>query len=211
MTSNISSRRPLLRATLTASLALLFLLVLNSVPGGSPPQTVQAHEDGTEIFSAVDGPFVIGVRILPLQPVVGQIHVTITVELLETGEPVEDARIRITARHSQGEGEAQFSPGLNIPTQRRFYDANFQLDTGGAWDFEVEVESDAGEGTVETPILIARRVRGDGLGIPGTMMFILVTVALFGGGGWITFTARKKQRIRRDRVERGRRERAERA
>lgn len=208
MTFNTSSRRPLLRSTLAASLALLSLLILNSVQGGSGLPTVRAHEDGTEIFSAVDGPFVIGVRILPLQPVVGQLHVTITVDLLETGDPVEDARIRITARHSQGEGEAQFSPALNIPTQRQFYDANFHIDYGGAWDFEVEVKSDAGEGTVETPILIARRVRGESLGIPGTMMFILVTAALFGGGGWITYTARKKQRIRRERAERVRREQA---
>lgn len=185
-----------LRFALASAIALVVLFI------GIGGEKAQAHGAGTEIFRQVDGPFVIAVRILPLQPLVGKIHITVTVDLLETGEPVEDARIRITGRHQQGSATAQFSPGLNIPTDRRFYDANFDLDDDGIWDFEIEVEADEGEGSVVTPISIARRVRGDSLGIPGTMMFILVSVALFGGAGWITYTARKKQRIRRERADR---------
>ena len=185
-----------LRVALASAIVLAVLFI------GIGGEKAQAHGAGTEIFRQVDGPFVIAVRILPLQPLVGKLHITVTVDLLETGEHVEDARIRITGRHQQGSATAQFSPGLNIPTDRRFYDANFDLDDAGVWDFEVEVESDEGEGRIVTPISIARRVRGDSLGIPGTMMFILVSVALFGGAGWITYTARKKQRIRRERVGR---------
>jgi len=181
-------------------LLLLFGLCLMFTLSDS--RDAQAHGDGTEIFREVDGPFVIAVRILPLQPLIGKLHMTVTVDLLETGEPVEDARVRVTGRHSEGLGEALFSPALNIPTERHFYDANFDLVHAGIWDFDIEVESDSGTGSVETPVSIARRVRGNGLGIPGTMMFLLVTGALFGGGGWITYTARKKQRIRRERARR---------
>lgn len=183
-----------LRVALASAIALIVLFI-----GG---ETAQAHGAGTEISRQVDGPFVIAVRILPLQPLVGKLHITVTVDLLETGEPVEDARIRITGRHRQGAAKPQFSPGLNVPTDRRFYDANFDLDDAGIWDFEVEVLADEGEGSVVTPISIARRVRGDSLGIPGTLMFTLVSVALFGGAGWITYTARRKQRIRRERAGR---------
>jgi hypothetical protein len=190
------TRQARLRTALASVIALVALFVIV----GS--EKAQAHGAGTEIFRQVDGPFVIAVRILPLQPLVGKLHITVTVDLLETGEPAEDARIRITGRHQQGSATPQFSPGLNVPTDRRFYDANFDLDDAGIWDFEVEVESDEGEGSVVTPISIARRVRGDSLGIPGTMMFILVSVALFGGAGWITYTARNKQRIRRERAGR---------
>jgi|TARA_B110000116_G_scaffold246900_1_gene238953 hypothetical protein len=182
-----------LRIALSSAIALVVLFI------GGGGEKVQAHGSGTEIFRQVDGPFVIAVRILPLQPLVGKLHITVTVDLLETGEPVEDARIRITARHQVGSATPQFSPGLNIPTDRRFYDANFDLDDAGVWDFEVEVASDQGEGRVVTPISIAGRVRGDSLGIPGTMMFILVSAGLFGGAGWITYTARKNNRIRRER------------
>lgn len=181
---------------------LAFLLGLSLVFALSDSGDARAHGDGTEIFREVDGPFVIALRILPLQPLVGKLHITVTVDLLETGEPVEDARVRVTGRHQEGAGEAIFSPALNIPTERHFYDANFDLVDAGIWDFEVEVESDAGTGSVEAPVSIARRVRGDSLGIPGTMMFLLVTGALFGGAGWITYTARKKQRIRRERAGR---------
>ena len=93
---------------------------------------------------------------------------------------------------------------LNIPTERRYYDSNFKIDDDGIWDFEVRVVSDAGEGTAVAQVFVARRVRGESLGFPGTLMFILVTVALFGGGAWITYTARKKQRIRRERAARAR-------
>ena len=163
-----------------------------------------AHGDGTEIFRQTDGPFVIAVRILPLQPLVGKLHLTVTVDLLETGEPVEDARVRVTGRFQDGAATAQFSPALNIPTDRRYYDANFEIEDDGTWNFEVEVVADAGEGNVVAPVSIARRVRGESLGIPGTLMFALVTAALFGGGGWIAYTARKKQRIRRERAARER-------
>jgi len=196
VTFNTHPRPSHLRFVLASAIALVVLLI------GIGGEKASAHGSGTEIFRQVDGPFVIAVRILPLQPLVGQLHITVTVDLLETGEPVEDARIRITGRHQQGSATALFSPGLNIPTDRRFYDANFDLDDGGIWDFEIEVESDEGKGSVVTPISIARRVRGDSLGIPGTLMFILVSVALFGGAGWITYTARKKQRIRRERAGR---------
>ena len=171
---------------------------------GAGSDRAAAHGDGTEIFRQTSGPYVIAVRILPLQPLVGQLHLTVTVDLLETGEPVEDARVGVTGRIRNGEVEAIYSPGLNLPTARRFYDANFDIDDGGIWDFEVKVTGDAGEGDVVTPVSIARRVRGESLGIPGTMMFILVSSALLGGGAWITFTARKNQRIRRERAERAR-------
>lgn len=196
MTIFTNPRPAYLRVALASAIALVVLLI------GIGGEKAQAHGAGTEISRQVDGPFVIAVRILPLQPLVGKLHITVTVDLLETGEPVEDARIRITGRHQQGSASALFSPGLNVPTDRRFFDANFDLDDAGIWDFEVEVESDQGEGRIVTPISIARRVRGDSLGIPGTMMFILVSVALFGGAGWITYTARKNQRIRRERAGR---------
>ena len=185
-----------LRIALSLAIALVVLCI------GIDGEKAQAHGSGTEIFRQVDGPFVIAVRILPLQPLVGKLHITVTVDLLETGEPVEDARIRITARHQMGSATPQFSPGLNIPTDRRFYDANFDIDDAGVWDFEVDVASDEGEGRIVTPVLIAGRVRGDSLGIPGTMMFTLVSAALFGGAGWITYTARKNARIRRERAGR---------
>ena len=201
-TYNTGVTFPLLRPQGRALLALLFALTLFFSVSGTG--TARAHNEGTEIFREVDGPFVIAVRILPLQPLVGRLHLTVTVDLLETGEPVEDARVRVTARHREGEADSQFSPALNIPTERQFYDANFDLEDPGVWDVEVVVESDVGEGSVGAPVSIAQRVRGDSLGIPGTMMFLLVTGALFGGGGWITYTARKKQRIRRERAQRAR-------
>jgi len=175
------------------------LLVLFVGPG---TERVQAHGAGTEIFREVDGPFVIAVRILPLQPLVGKLHLTVTVDFLETGESVEDARVRVTGRHQEGSATPLFSPALNVPTERHFYDANFDIEDAGTWDFEVEVESDAGEGRVRAPVSIARRVRGETLGLPGTMIFVLVTGALFGGGAWIAYTARKKQRLRSERADR---------
>ncbi|MDP6823023.1 MAG: hypothetical protein QF554_06995 [Dehalococcoidia bacterium] len=167
---------------------------------GPGTEKIQAHGAGTEIFREVDGPFVIAVRILPLQPLVGKLHLTVTVDLLETGEPVGDARVRVTGRRQEGSATPRFSPALNIPTERRFYDANFDIEDAGIWDFEVEVESDAGEGKVRAPVSIVRRVRGETLGLPGTMIFVLVTGALFGGVAWIAYTARKKQRMRSNRA-----------
>ena len=66
---------------------------------GSTSGDAGAHGGGTEIFRGVDGPFVIAVRILPLQPLVGKLHLTVTVDLLETGESVGDARVRVTGHH----------------------------------------------------------------------------------------------------------------
>ncbi len=185
-------------------LLLATAIVLFATLFGAGPDEAAAHGDGTEIFQQADGPFVIALRILPLQPLVGQLHVTITVDLLETGEPVEDARIRVTGRIRNGDASALFSPALNIPTERRYYDANFDIDDDGTWDFEVEVVADAGEGSLVAPVIVARRIRGETLGIAGTMIFVLVSTALLGGGAWITYTARKKQRLRRERAARAR-------
>lgn len=192
---------PIPRPRLLFASAIALIVALFGAGSGE----AAAHGDGTEIFRQTGGPYVIAVRILPLQPLVGKLHVTVTVDLLETGEPVEDARVRVTGRFRGGNATALFSPALNIPTARRYYDANFDIDDGGIWDFEVEVSADAGEGSVVTPISIARRVRGESLGVAGTMIFILVATALLGGGAWVTYTARKKQRLRREQAARARR------
>tara|TARA_B100000959_G_scaffold270023_1_gene316409 strand:- start:390 stop:980 length:591 start_codon:yes stop_codon:yes gene_type:complete len=184
---------PRLRLFWATALALLLLYP------GSTSGDAGAHGGGTEIFRGVDGPFVIAVRILPLQPLVGKLHLTVTVDLLETGESVGDARVRVTGHHQNGGATPQFSPALNVPTDRRFYDANFDIEDAGTWDFVVEVETDDGKGSVQAPVSIIRRTRSESLGVPGTMMFILVSTALFGGGGWIAYTARKNHRKRRER------------
>ncbi|MEE8363683.1 MAG: hypothetical protein V3S18_06405 [Dehalococcoidia bacterium] len=180
----------------TAAIALVMLAGIYGAAFGAGGRSVSAHGDGTEIAREEAGPFIVGFRILPLQPLVGRLHVTVTIEDTLTGAPVVDARVEMTARPRAAGAAALFSPALNSPAEPRFYDANFEIEDSGLWDFEVVVAHERGGGNLDVPVFIGRRARGGGPGLAGTAIFALVTLALAGGAGWIAWTARRRGRRR---------------
>jgi hypothetical protein len=132
--------------------------------------------------------------------VVGIVRVVVEPTDAATGEIVENALVRVFATPNE-EGERQYSPALNSPTDRSLYFAQFELDRAGVWAIDVEVDSDLGREVAITQTEVRSRSRSGSNTVIGTAIFGLVSLGFIGGSLWLWHSS-KKARARRDAAQR---------
>ena len=143
------------------------------------------------VIDEVAGPYMLRVGILPGDPILGPLHVSIRV--LDAGDqsPVEDAAVRLSATGAGTPGQAE---AVNSPQDPQLYEGNLWLDALGDWAVTLEIDSPAGP-AAHTFNVRARRESGFNL------MFVIAAVAAALVVGSLVYS----QWQRRRRLSRGRR------
>lgn len=111
-----------------------------------------AHANGRvgEFVTRVAGPYEIALGTIPDPPVVGSLHLTMTVADSTSRVPILDADVTVT-------GSGPVSDAVEIgpletqrsPTTPLFYDVSTSVDRVGTWIFTVSVVGDLGEAATD--------------------------------------------------------------
>ena len=96
------------------------------------------------------GPYQVSLGTIPATPVVGNLHLTMTVTEVSSQTLVLDAEVMVSGR-GPGQTDAEIGP---ISAQKNlsdlaFYDVNTAVDRVGIWTFAVAVSGAAGAGSTE--------------------------------------------------------------
>ena len=145
-------------------LALLAVLALTVALSGG---TVSANGAvRLVVIDEVAGPYLLRVGVLPGDPTLGPLHVSILIQDATGETAVEDATVSVAA---VGPGAASQTDAVNSPQNPQLYEGNLYLDSLGEWSLTLEIESSLGEARHVFPVR-ARAERGFNL------MFVIVAV-----------------------------------
>lgn len=171
-----SNQKTVVQAIKISVLLLAILLVLFSPMLESE---VNANGDSVEIFRERSGPYEVVLGVLPQQPTVGTIHLTITPIDAQTSEPVKNSQITIVAYDPSGK-PAYKVRALNTPNNPTYYDANLTVPKPGIWILKLSIENELlGNITINAPLTVERQ------SIPpspwGTAIWLIVLITITGG------------------------------
>lgn len=186
------------RSLIWLSLLAVLLIAAVLVPTRAHAQGDPEANGELVIYDEVTGPYRVKISQFPARAIVGTLRVIIEPTDAETGLPIENALIRIFGQ-PPAEGERQFSPGLNSPTNRTLYFGQMELEEAGVWTVDVEIDGDKGRAIAIAQATIHERARSGNNTLVGTILFILISVAFVGGGTWLWFTSKHAQK-RRDAI-----------
>ena len=149
------------------------LLFLASALAMAPAAILQANGRVGQFVSNIAGPYRIALGTIPDRPVVGVLHLTVTVTEASSDTPVLNAEVTVA-----GTGPERDTPeigpfvAVTNPVDPLYYDISTSVDRIGLWSFTVSVNSSLGEAS--TDYLIEVRSPNPFLGI-----FSWVTILLF--------------------------------
>ena len=163
------------------------------------PSEAWANGRVAQFVRQVAGPYEIALGTVPNQPVVGPLHMTMTVTEVASDEPMLDAEVVVTGVGPEPEpgveatdvGPVEAEVGV---TSLGFYDVNTSVDRAGAWTFTVDVSAGPGEASTQ----FAMDVRPDsGAFRVLTWVTVAVFFALVGMGLLPIIRERSRRRTRR--------------
>lgn len=114
-----------------------------------------AHANGRVIRfeSHAAGPYMLSVGTIPENPVVGNLHVTMTITAPPDENLILDAEVSVSGAGPESEtveiGPLRAEHNAADPS---YYDVNTFVDRQGEWRFTVSVNGPQGEGTARFPI-----------------------------------------------------------
>ena len=142
---SVSRTRAFVRFSTLALLALFWVGMSTGFPS-------LAHANGrvAELQKKRAGPYEIALGTIPGTPVVGTLHMTMTVSDIASGAFLLDARVAVTG----------IGPGAQAPeigpleaqsnlTSPNFYDVNTSVDRVGAWTFTISISGEQGEAATD--------------------------------------------------------------
>ncbi len=137
------------------------------------------------------GPYELQVGILPGNPRVGNLHLSILVANSADGVPIINAAVMVAAVGPPDAANVGPVPAVTSLGSLQYYEADISLDTVGSWSIFIDVNSGLGEATLELPLEVT-----EGGGI--SLAFVAaVAIALLALSIWLW------DRIRRVRRRRG--------
>ena len=155
-----------------------------------------AHANGRVIRfeEHAAGPYLLAVGTIPENPVVGALHVTMTITGPPSEERILDATVRISGVGPESDaveiGPLQAEHNADDPA---YYDINTQVDRVGDWRFDVQVSGPLGEGEAQVPIEV--RAQSPLIRIV-TMMALVAFLAALGYSLRVFFRERSRGRRR---------------
>lgn len=186
-------------ATATGLLLALAVFAYGFANSGQiSAQADPADTAGLVIYDDTAGPYSVKITQSPERAIVGTVRLIVEPVDRETGLPVESALVRIFGTPEE-EGERQFSPGLNAPSDPSVYFGQLELEEPGVWTIDVEIDADQGRAIAITQATIHERARSGSSTLIGTILFVLVSGAFVGAGLWLWYSS-KKARQRRDAI-----------
>ena len=118
------------------------------------------------VIDEVAGPYQLRVGVLPGDPTLGPLHVSILIQDKDGETAVDDATVSVAA---VGPGAASQTDAVNSPQNPQLYEGNLYLDALGDWSLTLDIQSSLGEARHIFPVR-ARAERGFNL------MFVIVAV-----------------------------------
>jgi hypothetical protein len=122
-------------------------------------QTSLGYANGrvVELTRLTAGQYEIAVGTIPSFPVVGLLHLTMTLMKLSTRALVIGAEVSISARGPDSKN-LEIGPitAQNNPTDPTFYDANTEVDREGTWTFTIAVSAEPGEASTDLEIEVKK-------------------------------------------------------
>lgn len=140
------------------------------------------------------GPYEIALGTIPSDPVVGRLHLTMTITVISTQELVLDAGVAVSGTGPDADS-AELGPimGQNNPSNPAFYDVNTSVDRVGTWTFNVSVDGEAGQAATDFSIEVKRSTPIGGI----VTMLVLVALVIVVGLSLRAYLSDRGKRRRR--------------
>ena len=155
------------------SVAKWLLSLTLAVAVAAAPVALHANGRVGQLVSQIAGPYEIALGTIPDKPVVGILHLTLTVSDVATKAPILNADVTVAARGQDGDaneiGPLTVQNSIQDPV---FYDVSTAVDRIGAWTFTVSISSDLGDTSSDFVL----QVRNSN---PTLEIFTWVTVVVF--------------------------------
>ena len=142
-----------------------------------------------EEYSA--GPYTLFVGSIPPTPVIGKLHLTMTIKDINSASQITHASVLVSAVGPFNEKsetttsikKPEIGPvaAISSPAEPQYYDVAFDVDRIGKWDFKVSIEASAGEGLAEFSMEVQK---------PSPLSGILTLVTVITFLGIIAFAVR---------------------
>ena len=170
---------------------LLGIVLLISTVVASPLQTPQVSANGATRLIVNDekvGPYLFRVGILPGNPKVGDLHLSVLIRAAVGDGVVEDSQMIIQAT---GPGPGMISGPVratNSPLNPQVFDADITLTALGRWTMTLETVSELGEATLVVPLQVTEAEGFNLLIVVVIVVIILATANV----GWSQMKQRKR-------------------
>ena len=164
----------------------------------SPLSSAVAQQEdpigGDRGVDVIAGPHAVRVVVINSNLAAGFLQIALFVTDANTGVPVTDARVVVTA-NNEDEDYPGWATALNSPALPQRYDVRMKLDSTGEWVIGVDVSSPLGQGgatamTVEVPSF--NRYTS------GSLVFFGVFAVMALGVAYIFWSAKRDNRRRRE-------------
>ena len=142
------------------------------------------------VIDEVAGPYLLRVGVLPGDPTLGPLHVSILVQDATGDTAVDDATVSVAAT---GPGEPSQTEAVNSPQSPQLYEGNLYLDALGDWSLTLDING--GLGRAEHTFIVRARAEGG-----FNLMFIIVSaVIVLIIGSLVMSQLQRRRRLRRGR------------
>jgi hypothetical protein len=163
------------------SIAILVLLL------ALVPVAASAQETTGEVV----GPYIVAIDISPDPPTARGVLVAVTVSDAVTGEPVDNADVRVLTVNEE-DGTVGDTPTRNSSTFSGYYRTPLTPDPG-TWSLQIAIASDLGEVAIDQPPLVIPALNPP---IAGTLTYALIMAAIVGVSTYLWWSSRKARQRR---------------
>ena len=171
------------------SLPVLTLLVVLVLGAGLSTNTASANGAvKLVVIDEVAGPYLLRVGVLPGDPTLGPLHLSILIQDATGETAVDDATVSVAAT---GPGAPSQTEAVNSPQSPQLYEGNLWLDALGEWSLTLDIESSLGRGS-HTFAVRAREEGGFNL-----MFVIAAAAAVLVVGSLVWSQLQRRRRLRR--------------
>ncbi len=139
------------------------------------------------------GPYELQVGILPGNPKVGNLHLSILVKDAESKAVITTGKVTVTGRGPEGATNVGPVEAVHTLESPQFYDVNITLDMVGRWVLDLRVESSLGEESLEVPLEVTEG-GGISLALIAAVAIALLTLAVWIWGRMSIRRRRRRQR-----------------
>jgi len=171
--------------------AFLGILLLISTVVASPLQIRQVSANGSTRLIVNDekvGPYLFRVGILPGNPKVGVLHLSVLIRAAEGDDVIQDSQMIIQATGPEPGMIAGPVRATNSPLNPQVFDADITLTALGRWTMTLETVSELGEATLVVPLQVTE-AEGFNLLIVVVIVVIILAITTV---GWSQIKQRKR-------------------
>ena len=130
------------------------------------------------VSSQEQGSYRIDVSILPGQAVVANTHVSIRVLSLDSGDPITEATVTISAIGPEGSSPLGPIPASNDFTPQ-FFENDVPFNLPGEWEMTVAVSSSLGDAAIVVPMTVKEGGGSINWILMATLAVVIVTVGVW--------------------------------